>query len=212
MPTLLAKIKKYIEEKMKKTSLILGLAALLAVSLTFMGCPKTSDPTSEPNTTPETPSETPETPSTPSETLADKVVWSNDNGEVFTSDGYNVYLKLDEAVDLTGYNYLNVEFSATDNVTGQNVIVQPMNETSGGHPQGNILVSGAVSKETRQTKFGTTFGKYSAWENGKATEVKIEDNLLGSLQLYVQSTSDWQTVPGVNITVYKVTATNTELK
>lgn len=35
---------------MKKTSLILGLTALLAVSLTFMGCPKTSDPTPTPST------------------------------------------------------------------------------------------------------------------------------------------------------------------
>lgn len=185
---------------MKKTSLILGLTALLAVSLTFMGCPKTSDPTpstSEPTTTPETP--------------VDKVLWEKAEGETFTSDAYNVYLKLDEVVDLTGYKYLNVEFSAVDNASGRNVIVQPMSETSGGHPQGNILQAGAVSKGTYQTKFGTTYGAYTEWKDGSSIEKKIEDNLLGSLQLYVQSTTDWNTVPGVGITVYKVTATNTAL-
>lgn len=211
-----------------KKSLIFALTALLAVSFTFFSCkpnedePKDDTTTEQPsgedkgdtgNETDKPSEDNPSTDDPKEDVKADKVIWENADGKEFTSNAYNVYLNLDENINLDGYKYLNVEFSATENVSGQNVIVQPMSGKSGaGHPQGNILVSGAVSKETRQTKFGTTFGKYSAWENGKSTEVKIEDNLLGSLQLYVQETTNWGTVDDVKITVYKVTATNTELK
>ncbi len=177
---------------MKKSLLILG--ALAAMSMIFMGCPnstQTSDPT---------------------EALEDKVIWSSDAGETFTSDAYNTALSLDEVLDLTGYKYLNVEFSATGNVSGQNVIVQPMSaQNGGGHPQGNILQGGAVAKGTFQTKFGTNYGQYDDWSTGSAVKKTITDNELGSIQLYIQETTNWGTVDGVDITVYKVTATNTAL-
>lgn len=149
----------------------------------------------------------------PTDYLPGDVIWEKVEGQEFTTDGYSVYLNLDNVIDLTGYKYLNVKFSATDNATDQNVIVQPMNETNGaGHPQGSIKEKGAVSKNTYQTEFGTTFGTYSKWENDTATEVKIKDNLLGSLQLFAESTVDWKPANGVKITIYKVTATNTEQK
>ncbi|MCR5285755.1 MAG: hypothetical protein K6D95_09170 [Treponema sp.] len=177
---------------MKKSLLILG--ALAAMSMIFMGCPnstQTSDPT---------------------EALEDKVIWSSDAGETFTSEGYSIALSLDEVLDLTGYKYLNVEFEAAGNVSGQNVIVQPMNaQNGGGHPQGNILQGGAVARGTFQTKFGTNYGTYTDWSTGSAVEKTISDNDLGSVQLYVQETTNWGTVDGVEITVYKVTATNTAL-
>jgi len=187
-------LKKYVQsggtKKMKKSLLILG--ALAAMSMIFMGCPnstQTSDPT---------------------EALEDKVIWSSDAGETFTSSGYSTALSLDAVEDLTGYKYLNVEFSATGNVSGQNVIVQPMSEQNGGgHPQGNILQGGAVAKGTFQTKFGTNYGSYHHWTAG--ADITITDNELGSIQLYIQETTNWGTVDGVDITVYKVTATNTAL-
>ncbi len=191
-----------------KKSLILGLTALLAVSLTFFSCNNANqnDPTGNTPTTDE-PAPTPDT-----DVLEDKVIWANEAGQEFTTNEYDVYLSLEDTIDLTGYKYLNVEFSATDNKSGQNVIVQPMSETNGGHPQGNILAPGAVSKKTYQTKFGTTYGKYTDWGASGPTEVEIKDNILGSLQLYVQETTNYQTVKGEKITIYKVTATNTELK
>lgn len=211
---------------MKK--LIFGMATLLAVSMMFFGCyDVTTEPGSSTTTTDTTTTDggsssgsgsssstdSGSTSGTSSSTeTADKVLWSDDSGKVFTTNAYDVYLALDKVVDLTGYKYLNVEFSAESNASGQNVIIQPMTEAAGGHPQGNILQPGAVSKGTYQTKFGTNYGAYTDWSTGSAVEKTIEDNLLGSLQLYAQETTNWGTVKDVEITVYKVTATNTEIK
>ena len=42
--------------------------------------------------------------------------------------------------------------------------------------------------------------------------ITIEDNNLGSFQIYAQETINWGTVDGVEVILYKVTATNTEIK
>jgi len=175
----------------------------------------TSGTTDDGATSTETGSTSTDSSTSGSTVLADKVIWEKEAGEAFTTKAYDIALSLDEVVDLTGYKYLNVEFASPDNAaSGQNVIVQPMSEQKGGgHPQGNILQSGAVAKGTFQTKFGTTYGKYTKWnEDGSNEDVEIKDNKLGSVQLYVQETTTWGTVDGVVITVYKITATNTELK
>ena len=174
----------------------------------------TSGTTDDGATSTETGSTSTDSSTSGSTVLADKVIWEKEAGEAFTTKAYDIALSLDEVVDLTGYKYLNVEFASPDNAaSGQNVIVQPMSEQNGGgHPQGNILQSGAVAKGTFQTKFGTTYGKYTDWSTGEAVEKEIEDDKLGSVQLYVQETTNWGTVDGVVITVYKITATNTELK
>ena len=143
----------------------------------------------------------------------DKVVWENAEGEKIKTNGYNEKISLDKVVDLTGYKYLNFEVASEGNADGQKVIVQPMNEQNGGgHPQGMVENPGKLEKKTLQTKFGTNYGKYTDWSNGEPKEVTIEDNNLGSIQIYVQSTKDWKTVDGVEVILYKVTATNTEIK
>ena len=144
----------------------------------------------------------------------DKVVWEKAEGEKISTEGYSKAISLDKVVDLTGYKYLNFEVASEGNVDGQNVILQPMSEQNGGgHPQGNVLNSGKLEKKTLQTKFGTNYGKYTEWgDNGDQKEVTIEDNNLGSFQIYVQETKNWGTVDGVEVILYKVTATNTEIK
>ena len=143
----------------------------------------------------------------------DKVVWENAEGEKITTEGYSKAISLDKVVDLTGYKYLNFEIASEGNVDSQKVIVQAMNEQNGGgHPQGMVENLGKLEKKTIQTKFGTNYGKYTDWSTGDPIEVTIEDNNLGSFQIYVQSTTNWQTVDGVEVILYKVTATNTEMK
>ena len=143
----------------------------------------------------------------------DKVVWEKAEGEKISTEGYSKAISLDKVVDLTGYKYLNFEVASEGNVDDQNVIVQPMSEQNGGgHPQGNVLNSGKLEKKTLQTKFGTNYGKYTEWGDDGQKEVTIEDNNLGSFQIYAQSTKDWNPVDGVEVILYKVTATNTEIK
>ena len=143
----------------------------------------------------------------------DKVVWEKAEGEKIKTNGYNEKISLDKVVDLTGYKYLNFEVASEGNADGQKVIVQPMNEQNGGgHPQGMVENLGKLEKKTLQTKFGTNYGKYTDWSTEEPIEVTIEDNNLGSFQIYAQSTTDWQTVDGVEVILYKVTATNTEIK
>ena len=142
----------------------------------------------------------------------DKVVWEKAEGEKIKTNAYNEKISLDKVVDLTGYKYLNFEVASEGNADGQKVIVQPMNEQNGGgHPQGMVENLGKLEKKTLQTKFGTNYGKYTDWSNGNK-EVRIEDNNLGSFQIYAQNTTNWQTVDGVEVILYKVTATNTEIK
>lgn len=144
----------------------------------------------------------------------DKVVWENAEGEKIKTNGYNEKISLDKVVDLTGYKYLNFEVASEGNADGQKVIVQPMNEQNGGgHPQGMVENLGKLEKKTLQTKFGTNYGKYTEWsDDGSSKEVTIEDNNLGSFQIYAQETTNWGTVDGVEVILYKVTATNTEIK
>ena len=144
----------------------------------------------------------------------DKVVWENAEGEKIKTNGYNEKISLDKVVDLTGYKYLNFEVASEGNADGQKVIVQPMNEQNGGgHPQGMVENLGKLEKKTLQTKFGTNYGKYKEWSNdGSSKEVTIEDNNLGSFQIYAQETKNYGTVDGVEVILYKVTATNTEIK
>ncbi|MCR4743149.1 MAG: hypothetical protein K5866_09825 [Treponema sp.] len=184
---------------------LLSIAAvLLAASMIFVGCSNgVAEPTSNNSSSDSNSTET-----------TDKVVWENADGEKITTQAYSKSISLDKVVDLTGYKYLNFEVASEGNVDGQKVIVQPMNEQNGGgHPQGLVENVGKLEKKIIQTKFGTTYGEYTDWSTGSAVVKTIEDDNLGSFQIYVQQTvSPWGTVDGVEVTLYKVTATNTELK
>ena len=178
-------------------------AVLLAASMIFVGC---SNGVAAPGSNQENPKDE----TTENE---DKVVWEKAEGEKITTEGYSKAISLDKVVDLTGFKYLNFEIASEGNADGQKVIVQAMNEQNGGgHPQGMVENLGKLEKKTIQTKFGTNYGKYTDWSTGTAVEVTIEDNNLGSFQIYAQNTTDWKTVDGVEVILYKVTATNTEIK
>ena len=134
-------------------------------------------------------------------------------GTKISTNGYNSCLSLDAVIDLTGYKYLNIEFYCPVLGSGKQVVLQPKSGMqNGGHQQGDISSQTAITGKTMmQTKFGTNFGKYTDYNLDPPVEKTITDNNFGSVQIFVQSTTDWTAVDGFDVYVTKIVATNTEL-
>lgn len=156
-------------------------------------------------------SDEPETP----EPTTDLVLYTSSEtaGTKFTTSEYYTNLSLDSVVDLTGYKYLNIEFSCPDLGSNIQLMMKPYSDLwSTGHPQGEICTETAFSSKTvMQTKFGTTFGKYIDYSVTPSVEKTISDNKFGSIQIFTQDTTNWKPVNGVEVYITKITATNTEL-
>lgn len=147
-----------------------------------------------------------------SQEAADKVLYDAQGGAgyIVTTSGRAAYWPLDAAVDLSGYKYLDIEFSCSAGA-GKELVLQPMSGIQiGGHPQGRISVNAPIAANTiMQTKFGTNYGKYLDYSTNPATEVAITDNYFGSIQIFVQdSENGYNPVDGIDVYVTKVIATN----
>ena len=158
----------------------------------------------------------PSEPEEPSDPTKDLVLYtsSESGGTKFTTDNYNINLSFDSVKDLTGYKYLNIEFSCPVLATNLQVVLQPFSgQYATGHQQGNIVAETALTTKTvMQTKFGTTFGKYTDYSVTPNVEKTITDNYFGSVQIFAQdSKNNWLPVNGIEVYITKITATNTEL-
>ncbi len=148
----------------------------------------------------------------PSYAAEDKVLYDAQGGAGMkvTTNGRAAYWPLDAVFDLSGYKYMDIEFSCSAGA-GKELVLQPMSGIQiGGHPQGRISVNAPIAANTiMQTKFGTNYGKYLDYSTNPATEVAITDNYFGSIQIFVQdSENGYNPVDGIDVYVTKVIATN----
>lgn len=185
---------------MKKTLLV--LSTILAMSLVFVGCDK--DPKDPGTSAPVVPEETPDVPEETPDVKEDLVIF--DTAQTFTTAGYDTKYEFSSDIDLTGYKYIKVEVSS-ENGAGNKVAVQFMDSSWAkcGLIESTELDSNVV---TLYTDCGTNFWEDTNWDGtvdkqSTATKLKI-------VQIYAQSTSTWNTVDGVKVTIDKITLTNTK--